>query len=212
MLRKFRTTQAASTDLLNVAAFCPRVTSHGPGLRAVVWVQGCPFHCAGCLAPEWQEQRTADLVSIENLALRILAQPDITGLTLSGGEPMLQAAALASLVERVHRQRPGLDVVCFTGYQWKELVARSAFGDTGIERLLGQVDVLIDGPYIAAQNNGRGLRGSTNQVVYRLTEREQRLAYDFENAPRQAEIYVSDGQYLLSGVPPAGVLGALGNL
>lgn len=209
MLRNFRVNQDAG-DLLNVAAFCPRVTSHGPGLRAVVWVQGCPFHCTGCIAPEWQEQRTADLVPIEILGQYILAQPDLSGLTLSGGEPMLQAVALAGLAEKVRQQRPALDLICFTGYQWKDLIARAALGDTGIERLLGQVDVLIDGPYIQAQDNGRGLRGSANQVVHRLTETGRKMRYDFENAPRQVEIYVSDGQYLLSGVPPTGLLDALG--
>ena len=211
MLKRFQTNDATGS-LLNVAAFCPRVTSHGPGLRAVVWVQGCPFRCAGCIAPEWQEQRTADLVPTETLARRILAQPGLTGLTFSGGEPMLQAAALAGLAEMVRQQRPALDVICFTGYLWKELAARATLGDTGIERLLGQVDVLIDGPYIQAQDNGRGLRGSANQVVHRLTEVGRKMNYDFENTPRQAEIYVSDGKCLLAGVPPSGVLGALGSL
>ncbi len=209
MLKRFQT-HTDNGNLLNVAAFCPRVTAHGPGLRAVIWVQGCPFYCAGCIAPEWQEQRTADLVPIEALARRILAKPDLTGLTFSGGEPMLQAAALATLAEKVRQQRRGLDLICFTGYRWKDLMARAALGDTGIERLLGQVDVLIDGPYIQAQDNGRGLRGSANQVVHRLTKAGKEMAFDFENAPRQVEIYVSDGQYLLSGVPPTGLLDALG--
>ncbi len=206
MLRSF---PKPESHTLNVAAFCAQTRSHGPGLRAVVWVQGCPFHCQGCIAPEWQEQHTATLMQTDDLAQRILARPGITGLTISGGEPMHQAGALASLVEQLRWQRPNLDVICFTGFKMGQLIWS---GDDGIARLLAQVDVLIDGPYIEAKNNGRGLRGSTNQVVHRLTVTGKQMDYDFENAPRQVEIYVGDGQYLLVGVPPAGVLDALENL
>ena len=208
MLRDF----SNLSDTINLAAFVPQTRTHGPGLRAVVWVQGCPFHCPGCIAPEWQMQTVTKLVQVDDLAQSVLAQPGITGLTFSGGEPMLQSAALASLVEKVRKFRLSLNVICFTGYQWKELMSRAAFGDTGTERLLGQVDVLIDGPYIEAQNNGRGLRGSTNQVVHRLTKRAWAMDFDFENCPRQVEILVGNGQYLSVGVPPAGVLNALESL
>ena len=206
MLRNFSPLQSHT---INLAASLIGTHALGPGLRAVVWVQGCPFRCAGCIAPEWQEQRTAELVYVEDLAQRILAQP-VTGLTISGGEPMLQAVALASLIEQVRRQRD-LDAICFTGYSWSALLGRAVVGETAIEHLLGQVDVLIDGPYIAAQDNGRGLRGSTNQVVHRLTERGKNLAYDFENAPRKLEIHIGDGQYLAAGIPPTGVLAMLDN-
>jgi len=198
-------------DQINLAAYCPQTRTHGPGLRSVIWVQGCPRNCAGCISPEWQERRIAELVHIDELVQRILARPGVTGLTLSGGEPMLQAAALATLIQCI-RQVRDVDVICFTGYLWKELVARAAFGDTGIERLLGQVDVLIDGPFIKDLDNGCGLRGSTNQVVHRLTKQGRSLAYDFENAFRQAEIFVSNGKYLFAGIPPKGALNALEKL
>lgn len=200
------------SNMINLAAFCPQTRTHGPGLRSVVWVQGCPFHCPGCIAPEWQMRTVKQLVQVDDLAQRILSQPDNAGLTFSGGEPMLQAAALANLVEKVRQHCPRLNVICFTGYQWAELLSRAALGDTGIERLLSQVDVLIDGPYIEAQNNGRGLRGSTNQVVHRLTRRAWGMDFDFENCPRQVEILVGNGQYLAAGVPPAGILNALDSL
>lgn len=198
-------------DQINLVAFCPQTRTHGPGLRSVIWVQGCPRSCPGCISPEWQERCIAELVQVDDLEQRILAQPSITGLTLSGGEPMLQAAALANLIQRI-RQVRDVDVICFTGYLWKELMARAAFGDTGIERLLGQVDVLIDGPFIEDLDNGCGLRGSTNQVIHRLTKQGRSLAYDFENVPRQAEIFVSNGKYLFAGIPPKGVLNALEKL
>lgn len=193
------------SDTLNVAAYLIGTRTHGPGLRAVVWVQGCSFHCPGCIAPEWQEQRTAEFVRIDNITQRILARPDISGLTFSGGEPMLQAAALASLVKRV-RQVRNMDLIVFTGYTLGQLIL---LNDPAISRLLSQVDVLIDGQYIAALNDGRGLRGSTNQTVNRLTERGRGLTYDFENSSRKVEIHIKGGQYLLAGIPPASVLNVL---
>ncbi|MBN2149707.1 MAG: radical SAM protein [Anaerolineales bacterium] len=203
MMRSFH--HQIGIDTLNLAAFCPQTRAHGPGLRAVVYVQGCPFRCPGCIAPEWQEQKQAELVNVHDLARRILAEP-VTGLSLSGGEPMLQAGALANLVAILRQERPSLDIICFTGFQLGQLVL-SANAD--IEHLLYLVDVLIDGPYVEALNNNRGLRGSTNQVVHRLTKRSKRLAYDFENSPRQVEIHVYQKGYMLVGVPPGGVLAAL---
>lgn len=202
MLRRF----SSFPETINLAAFCPRTKAHGPDLRAVIYVQGCPFHCPGCIAPEWQEQRQAELVRVHDLVQRILAEPGITGLSISGGEPMLQAGVLANLVAILRQKRPGLDIICFTGFQLGQLLLS---GNADVERLLGMVDVLIDGPYVEALNDNRGLRGSSNQVVHRLTKRGKRLAYDFENAPRQVEIHVDQNGYMLVGVPPSGVLKTL---
>jgi hypothetical protein len=54
-----------------------------------VWVQGCPFSCPGCVAPEWIPIRTERLVAPDVLAGELLADDAVTGLTISGGEPML---------------------------------------------------------------------------------------------------------------------------
>ena len=201
MLRSF----SSFPETINLAAFCPRTKAHGPGLRAVIYVQGCNQRCPGCIAPEWQEQRQAELVRVHDLAQRILAEP-VTGLSISGGEPMLQAGALANLVAVLRQERPKMDVICFTGFQLGQLLLS---GNADVERLLGMADVLIDGPYVEALNDNRGLRGSSNQVVHRLTKRGKQMVFDFENAPRQVEIHVDQTGYLLVGIPPSGVLQAL---
>ena len=179
--------------LLNLAAFCPSTTALGPGLRAAVWVQGCPFRCPGCLAPDWLPFRTAQLISPAVLAERILATP-VTGLTLSGGEPMLQAQALSDLVALV-RARRAIDVICFTGFRYEDLLSLPQAA-----LLLAQLDLLIDGPYLSRLNAGRGLRGSTNQRFLHLSPRLRGV--DFAALPRKVEVFLSDGQALLVGVPP----------
>jgi anaerobic ribonucleoside-triphosphate reductase activating protein len=184
-------------SVLNVAAVCPATRALGPGVRAVVWVQGCPFHCPGCVAPEWIPIRPARLVRPEDLLEELLADPHVTGLTFSGGEPMLQADGLARLA-RLARSRRDLDIICFTGFPRSQLEKTPP--GPGVKELLDQLDVLIDGPYVARLNDNYGLRGSTNQKIHFLTRRLSQ--FDFETQPRKAEIHLLDGQALLVGVPP----------
>ncbi len=178
---------------LNLAAFCPSTTALGPGERAALWVQGCPFRCQGCLAPDWLPFQAATLVSPAELAECILSSP-VSGLTISGGEPMLQAEALAELVSIVRSQRE-LDVICFTGFLYADLLDMPS-----AQKLLSQLDLLIDGPYLPELNDGLGLRGSSNQVFHPLTPRLSDI--DFAALPRQVEVFLTDGQAFLVGVPP----------
>lgn len=197
--------QAGGLPLLNVAATCRMTKALGPGVRAVVWVQGCPFHCPECIAPHWIPRRLERLATPQELALEVLSEPLVTGLTFSGGEPMLQAAGLAELA-RCARQQRELSLICFTGYTLEQL--RGEPPGPGVAALLAQAEVLIDGQYVAAENNNRGLRGSANQHVHYLSDRLRGGDYDFEERARQAEIHISDGSALLAGVPPQGAVQA----
>jgi anaerobic ribonucleoside-triphosphate reductase activating protein len=190
---------------LNVAATCVGTRALGPGLRSAVWVQGCPFDCVGCMAPEWIPDVPSRQLDPEDLASLLLSRPGIDGLTLSGGEPMAQAAGLAEAV-RLARETCDLTVICYTGYRLRALTSgRQA--SPGVAALLGQVDVLIDGPYVARLDDGLGIRGSSNQRVHHLTDRLRR--YPFETAPRAAELRIGMTDAFLVGVPPPGLLPAL---
>ena len=197
--------EAGGLPCLNLAATCAATRALGPGLRAVVWVQGCPLNCRGCIAPEWIPFRIERLVTPEALAEELLAQDNISGLTLSGGEPMLQASGLAALTRAMRLQRD-LSVICFTGYTLESLKHKPP--GAGVDELLHEIDVLIDAPYVEAQNNHRGLRGSTNQRIHHLTDKLVSADFDFENTQRRTEIHLSSEGALLVGVPPTGVLPA----
>ncbi|MEE1784532.1 4Fe-4S single cluster domain-containing protein [Streptomyces sp. SP17BM10] len=190
---------------VNVAATRVGTRALGPGLRSVVWVQGCPFTCRGCMSPDWIPDHPARLVAPGDLAAELLADQRVTGLTLSGGEPMAQADALADTVE-LARSRRDVSVLCFTGHRLERL--RDHPPHPGVPRLLALVDVLVDGLYVAAHNTGRGLRGSANQRVHRLTGRARDETHDYENGARSAEIALDGPEALLVGVPPAGLLEA----
>src|SRR5689334_9710005 len=86
-----------NTLALNIANIAARTQALGPGLRAAIWVQGCPLHCPGCLAPDWIPFVPATQLTPEEVLER-LDLGSIGGMTFSGGEPMEQATGLAALV------------------------------------------------------------------------------------------------------------------
>lgn len=186
-----------SPEILNIAEVWRNTQTLGPGLRAVVWVQGCNRHCPGCVSPEWMPQEPAHLTSVNDLSKFLIDIPDISGLTFSGGEPMLQAGALAKLIQQVREQRD-LNTLCFSGFTYEELVNMPRLSP--VHKLLSELDVLIDGPYIAELDDNKGLRGSSNQNIIHLTDRLRE--YDLENKPRQVEFHIHEKYTMMVGVPP----------
>lgn len=183
-----------------MAAYQPATKALGPGRRFVLWVQGCCFNCTGCVAPEWIPQITNQLISVTELAELIVETPDLEGLTLSGGEPMLQAEGLSALIDAVHLRQPHFTVICYTGFRLKQLQR-----DNNPARLalLQRLDVLIDGVYRQDQNNSVGLRGSSNQCVHFLSGAYKEQTEQFTQAARRLEFHFSDNnEVLMVGIPP----------
>lgn len=195
--------RSENPDVLNVAAISARTQALGPGTRAVVWVQGCPLKCPGCVAPEWIPFVPAMKLTPQEILER-LDLDGISGLTFSGGEPMEQAAGLAALA-RLARQKKDLDLICFTGYRYERLVNNPLH--PGVSELLAQVDVLIDGPFVQALNDSKGLRGSSNQRVIYLTSKLR--GHDFESQTRAVEITITDGELAFVGIPTPEIMSAL---
>jgi anaerobic ribonucleoside-triphosphate reductase activating protein len=140
----------------------------GPGLRFVIFTQGCSHHCSGCHNPDtWdfeggQEMDTDEILKqIEEIGL-------IRGVTLSGGEPFERAAACALLAEQIKSM--GLDIITYTGYTFEKLQSRAS-EDADVKRLLDATDVLVDGPFIAGERDwDLHFRGSRNQRLILVQE------------------------------------------
>ena len=146
---------------LKVAGIIPESITDGPGIRAAVFVQGCPHHCPGCHNPESHPFDGGEVQDTEALFCRIAANPLLSGITLSGGEPMCQAAALCDVAARA--RAAGLEVAVYTGYTWEELVREN---DPDRMRLLSLADVLVDGRFELAERSLELLfRGSRNQRI-----------------------------------------------
>lgn len=148
--------------ILRLAGFDQDDIVDGPGLRCVVFVQGCPHHCPGCQNPQTWDFSGGEETTPAALLRRIQDSVLDTGVTFSGGEPFAQADALADLAEML---RPRYDVACYTGYLFEALLAK-AERDEGTRRLLENIDVLVDGPFVEARKDRLLLfRGSANQRI-----------------------------------------------
>ena len=168
-----------------VHAIEPRSRANGPGVRLVVWLQGCTLACPGCFNPATHAAGGRE-VGVDDIAFG-----DVEGLTLSGGEPIQQADACIALLDRARRS--GLSTLMFSGYTLAEI---QGLAPGVLERL----DVLIDGRYVARERLATGLRGSANQGIQLLTDRYT-LA-DVEATP-VAEIRIGPtGDVVLTGVDP----------
>jgi len=180
---------------LNLHAILPRSRANGPGLRTVLWFQGCTLGCPGCFNPATHSSEPRLLMPEANLLAQILAaQREIEGITISGGEPLQQPEGLLRLLAGV-RASTRLSVLLFSGYT-KEEIMQMPFGPA----VLSYVDVLIAGRYIHALRLARGLRGSSNQTIHLLTDR-YRLE-DIEETPT-AELSIDlAGTVSISGIDP----------
>lgn len=152
---------------LRVGQMVPDTEAEGPGRRFAVWVQGCPLRCADCCNPELLGFSGGMEHDTEELAGRIVATPGIEGVTLLGGEPLSQPAAVLDLARRVRGR--GLSVMIFTGFTLAELRARHR---RDIDELLAHTDLLVDGRYERDQpESERRWIGSRNQVMHFLSDR-----------------------------------------
>ena len=120
----------------------------GPGLRFAVFTQGCSHHCPGCHNPETHDPQGGRDEDTDALIARMKKNPLLSGLTLSGGDPMEQSAPCLALAKAAHEM--GLNVWAYTGYTWEQLLERNHPGQMA---LLGETDVLVDGPFILAQRS-----------------------------------------------------------
>lgn len=133
----------------------------GPGLRLVVFTQGCPHHCPECHNPNTHDPQGGYEISTEDIAAAIHQARLIRGVTFSGGEPFLQPVPLAHIAKQVKAK--GLNVVTYSGYEFEQLLAMSLH-NAAVKELLLATDILIDGPYKAAERDLRlAFRGSANQ-------------------------------------------------
>lgn len=190
-----------SSGLINLAHFSPRCGVLGPGNRAVLWVQGCHRGCPGCIAAPMAEPRQAGLVSVEEMVRRLLDLPDLGGVTFSGGEPFEQAGALADLCEEL-RARRDLSLMSYTGYTLEELTVG---GDADQRRLLGWLDILVDGPFELTLQADLLWRGSSNQRVHLLTSRHHDLIGRLDGPGAGIELVLdARNRFFWQGVPPLG--------
>ncbi|AUG76302.1 anaerobic ribonucleoside-triphosphate reductase activating protein [Kitasatospora sp. MMS16-BH015] len=184
--------------LLAVARTLDRCAVLGPGQRAVIWVQGCPLRCGGCVAAEtlpFAEPGTGRPVA--ELVDWLAGLPGIDGVTLSGGEPFAQAEALTELLDRLAERRPGLSTMAYSGFP----LAALRRGSPAQLALLERLDLLVDGPYQAARHADLRWRGSSNQRIHALTPRHAEVLTEPDTSAGLQLSVGLDGSVSWAGVP-----------
>jgi anaerobic ribonucleoside-triphosphate reductase activating protein len=153
-------------EFLNIGGIESESIVDGPGFRYAVFVQGCDFRCPGCHNPQLQPFAGGRRVFLDELVAAIKANPLLSGLTLSGGDPFTQAVSCAALAEQVRDL--GLSVMVYTGYLWEDLLAANR---PCWRRLIEAANILVDGPFIQARKNiDLRFRGSANQRLINVPQ------------------------------------------
>jgi anaerobic ribonucleoside-triphosphate reductase activating protein len=150
----------------------------GTGCRVTLFVSGCRNHCKGCFNEQtWNFDFGEEFTPIqENEIIEACRKNYISGLTILGGEPFEEEnqVALLPFIEKFKKECPGKNLWMFTGYVYeKDLVdGGKKFVENVTEKILENVDMLVDGPFIQEQRDlTLQFRGSSNQ---RLLTREDR--------------------------------------
>ena len=150
---------------MNYASIKSCDIANGPGVRVSLFVSGCTHHCKDCFNAEaWDFHYGAPFTgAVMDELLALLSPGYIRGITYLGGEPFdpRNQEALLALSRRIRAELPDKSIWAFTGYVYGENLPVIP-GVT--EELLSGLDVLVDGPFIAAQKNlSLRFRGSSNQ-------------------------------------------------
>lgn len=181
-------------DYFNLAHVENSSHIYGPGVRYVIWFQGCALGCKGCWNKEMWSFKNKQLIHKTQLLERILKTINIQGVTFLGGEPLHQADNLWWLIEEI-RQRSSLSIFLFTGYEEAELLQRNQ-----LPKILSLCDIIAIGRYDERRRNiNQQWIGSDNQrVIYPRNSREITQPEDIN----QVEIIIQkDERFRVLGFP-----------
>lgn len=143
--------------LIRIAGLVTESFVDGDGIRFAIFMQGCQRNCAGCHNPETHALDGGQLIDTQEIISEIKKNPLLDGITLTGGEPFLQIDAANELATAAKKLR--LNVWCYTGFIFENL-------PDDADKLLKNIDVLIDGEFIESQRDLElQFRGSYNQRI-----------------------------------------------
>ena len=147
---------------IRIAGLVPESFVDGDGIRFAIFMQGCLRNCAGCHNPHTHDLDVGRLVDTQEIIDAVKKNPLLNGITLTGGEPLLQIEPATELARAV--KNFGLNVWCYTGYTLENLPPEA-------EILLENIDVLIDGEFIESLRDLElQFRGSSNQRIIDLNK------------------------------------------
>jgi anaerobic ribonucleoside-triphosphate reductase activating protein len=166
---------------------------NGPGLRFVLWTQGCSKGCKNCFNPlTWSNEKNK-IFTNDNLLELIKNFEDIDGITITGGDPFEQEYELLELLFSLSSFNFKKGIIVYTGFTIDEI------NENPIRRkCLDYLDILIDGRYVEENKISSGLKGSSNQNVFYFSDK---VKEEEINIDQEIEIGFSEDTVFLTGFP-----------
>ena len=150
-----------NSDFIRIAGVVRESIVDGPGIRYVVFAQGCHRKCGGCHNESTHDFSGGKDADINEIMSDIEKNPLLSGVTFSGGEPFCQPEGFLSFARKLKEKK--INIVCYTGYTLEELIALQE-EKKSVGKLLDNIDILIDGPFIFEKRDlTLQFRGSSNQ-------------------------------------------------
>jgi len=181
-------------NTLNIADIerCSRIC--GPGLRFVIWVQGCGLGCKGCWNTEMWSFDERSPYTVDEI-LGMVQKEDVEGVTILGGEPLYQSKVLLKLVKKL--KESGYNIMLYTGFEQEEIT------DLDSKELFSLSDIVICGRY---EEDKRSIylrwRGSLNQQIIINNKEFENLIDMFNEQVNEVEIHFDDyGNVKILGYP-----------
>lgn len=132
----------------------------GPGIRTVLFIQGCNKKCDGCHNPSTWDIKKGRKIHIENLISKLHTNVINKKLTISGGEPLMQYSAVLELVKGLR----DFSIALYTGFELEEVP----------KELFSYINYIKVGKYVKEQRcTTIPYIGSTNQKFIDLNEGRQ---------------------------------------
>lgn len=176
-----------SDTQFNVAHIEENCLIYGPGVRTVVWFQGCSIHCKGCWNTEMWDTSPKQLIERQDFLnyLVNIGKP----ITFLGGEPLDQSGNLLWLVRNL--KKSGANIMLYTGYEPEEIALNPVW-----KEICGFADILVPGRYKEEQRDiTLRWRGSSNQPIITT------IGGEIEDR-NEVEIHIDeDGKIVCMGYP-----------
>lgn len=146
---------------INIAGTISDSIVDGPGVRYVVFAQGCDHHCKGCQNPQTWDFNKGKLVEVKELFDDIMKSVISKRVTFSGGDPFYQCKEFAELAKMLKKE--GFEIVAYTGFTFEQLMSNP---DYDRFELLSNIDYLVDGKFEEDKKSlSLRFKGSSNQRI-----------------------------------------------
>jgi anaerobic ribonucleoside-triphosphate reductase activating protein len=145
--------------MVRVAGIVRESVVDGPGVRYVIFAQGCKHYCDGCHNPETHAMNGGKLVDVDEIVEEIICNNHIDGVTFSGGDPFFQVKEFKYIAEKLRSHK--INIIAYSGYLYEKIIKNEHLFE-----LLKCIDVLIDSPFLIAKKTyDKAFRGSSNQRI-----------------------------------------------